>query len=175
MIDYDFVAATMDGLDTLEAEVMVLPFFSDERPLVGAAGLVDWRLCGTLSRKLMTGYLDGHFGEKSWIASPARLRAGSLLLLGLGASAAFDAERAKAACAVIAYALESAKVTTAAIALPGRSLDLLPPLRAMRLWLEVQPTDSLLEEVSIIERADEHRSLVALFDGLRRQSESPLG
>lgn len=175
MITYDFVAASLDGLDTLEAEVIVLPFFSDERPLVGAAGFVDWRLCGALSRKLMSSYLDGHFGEKGWVASPAKLKAGSLLLVGLGPRASFDDERAKAACALISHALQSAKVATAAIALPGRSLDLLPPLEAMRLWLEVQPTDDSLEEISIIERAEEHRSLVALFDGLRRQSESPLG
>lgn len=174
MIDYGFVPASMDGLDTLEAEVIVLPFFSDERPLVGAAGFADWRLCGALSRKLMASYLDGHFGEKGWIASPGKLNARSILLFGLGPRDSFDGERAESACTLIADALDRAKVTTAAIALPGRSLDLLPPLEALRIWLDAQPTDGKLEEVTIIERAEEHRSLIALFDGLRRQSESPL-
>ena len=36
-------------------ETLVLPFFADERPLRGAAGLCDWRLCGRLSRLLAVG------------------------------------------------------------------------------------------------------------------------
>jgi hypothetical protein len=174
VINYDFVRASMQSLDALQAELIVLPFFSDERPLAGAAGLIDWRLCGALSRKLMAGYLDGHFGEKGIVATPPKLKAEGLLLVGLGPSAAFDRQVAEKACALIADALAQAKVSTAALALPGRSLDLLPALEAMQLWLAAGPDDDALEEISIIERADEHRALASLFDGLRRQAESPL-
>jgi hypothetical protein len=65
-------------------------------------------------------------------------------------------------------------VSTAALALPGRSLDLMTPLDAMQVWLAASPVDGELEELSIIELAQEHRALDALFDGLRRQAESPL-
>jgi hypothetical protein len=174
VIAYDFVSAAPRSLDELQTEIIVLPFFSDERPLCGAAGLIDWRLCGAISRKLMAGYLDGSFGEKALVIAPSKLKSEALLFVGLGESRAFDTKVAERACALIAEALTEAKVSTAALALPGRSMGLLPPLEAMRLWLAVSPRNHNLEEVSIIERAEEHRTLDSLFDGLRRQAESPL-
>jgi len=174
VIAYDFVSAAPQSLDELQTEIFVLPFFSDERPLRGAAGLIDWRLCGALSRKIMAGHLDGHFGEKALVSARPKLKSEGLLLVGLGASAAFDTGVAERACSLIAEALTDAKVSTAALALPGRSMGLLPALDSMQLWLAASPRDGELEEVSIIERAEEHRALDSLFDGLRRQSESPL-
>jgi hypothetical protein len=174
VISYDFVSATAPNLDALQTDLIVLPFFSDERPLRGAAGLIDWRLCGTLSRQIMAGYLDGTFAEKGLIASPPKLKSEGLLLVGLGASAAFDARVSERACAVIANALTESRVANAALALPGRSMGLLPALQCMQLWLTVSLGHAEVEEISIIERAEEHRALDSLFDGLRRQAESPL-
>ena len=174
MIAYDFIAAAPRSLDALQTEITVLPFFSDERPLRGAAGLIDWRLCGALSRKLMAGYLDGSFGEKALMSTPPQLKSERLMLVGLGQSIAFDAGVAARTCALIAEALTEAKVSTAALALPGRSMGLLPALETMQLWLAACPGDGELEEVSLIERAEEHRALDSLFVGLRRQAESPL-
>jgi hypothetical protein len=122
----------------------------------------------------MAGYLNGSFGEKALVTGPPKLRSEGLLLVGLGESTAFDTRVAHEACGLIAEALTEAKVSTAALVLPGRSLALLPALQAMQLWLEVSPRDGDLEEVCIIERAEEHRALDSLFDGLRRQAESPL-
>ena len=174
MIAYDFVPAASASLDELQTDIIVLPFFSDERPLRGAAGLIDWRLCGALSRKLMAGYLRGTFGEKALLVNPDKLKSERLLLIGLGERASFDAGVARESCALISKALRNAKVSTAALALPGRSLGLVTALEAMEAWLAVSPADSALEEISIIELAQEHRALDALFDGLRRQAESPL-
>jgi len=175
VIAYDFVAASVENLDALQAEVVVLPFFADERPLRGAAGLIDWRLCGALSRKLMAGYLDGHFGEKGMIAGPEKLKAEGLLLIGLGPTSSFDRSTASRACHRIAETLGESKVTTAALALPGRNLELVGALDAMQLWLDVSSKSETLEELSVIERTEEHRALGSLVDGLRRQSESPIG
>jgi hypothetical protein len=174
VIAYDFISAAPGSLDELQTEVIVLPFFSDERPLQGAAGLIDWRLCGALSRKLMAGYLEGTFGEKALIANSGKLKSERLLLFGLGESTSFDEGVAKRACALIAEALREAKVSTAALTLPGRSVGLVTALEAMQLWLAASPVDSELEELSIIEHAQEHRALDSLIDGLRRQAESPL-
>jgi len=172
---YDFVSATPGSLDELETEIIVLPFFSDERPLSGAAGLLDWRLCGTISRKLMAGYLDGSFGEKALLTTPPNLKSERLLLVGLGESTAFDSDVARRACALIVDALTEAKVSHAALVLPGRSLGLLPALDAMQIWLGASSGDrGVLEELCIIERSEEHRALDSLFDSLRRQAESPL-
>jgi len=174
VIAYDFVTTAARSLDELQAEVIVLPFFSDERPLCGAAGLIDWRLCGALSRKLMAGYVDGSFGERALLTKPTKLQSEALLLVGLGASSTFDKSIAKKACALIAETLREAKVSSAALALPGRSLSLLSALEAMQLWLAASLDDGELEELTIIEQAQEHRALDSLLDGLRRQAESPL-
>jgi len=172
---YDFISATLESLDELQAEVLVLPYFSDERPLRGAAGLIDWRLCGALSRKLLAGYLDGRFGDKALVAAPAKLKVEALLLVGLGKSADFDVDKAADACRSIAEALSHADLSTAALVLPGRSMDLIGALEVMHIWLAASPPDSGIEEISVIERAEEHRALESVFDGLRRQAESPLG
>lgn len=176
MIAYDFVSATPDSLDELQSEIIVLPFFVDERPLRGAAALLDWRLCGALSRKLMAGYVDGHFGEKALVTALPKLRSEALLLVGLGESKGFDTGLALKACSLIAQTLIEAKVSTAALALPGRSMDLFAALDALELWLAAAARSRWgdLEELSIIERSEEHRALDLLFDGLRRQAESPL-
>ena len=164
----------MESLDGLHAEVLVLPFFEDERPLRGAAGLVDWRLCGALSRTILAGHLVGGLGEKALFAAPAPLRTGGLLLLGLGRSEAFEERSARAACASIADTLRGARTSSVALALPGRSLERLSALRAMQIWLETERDVGLLEEISIIEGPEAHRDLHSVVDGLRRQAESPL-
>jgi hypothetical protein len=174
VIAYDFTSASTRGLDELQTQLLVLPFFSDERPLLGTAGLVDWRLCGALSRKLMSGYIKGSFGEKALLTTPPKLQADGLLLVGLGDSSAFGTRTAKQACLLIGDALTEAKVSTAALALPGRSIGLLGALDAMQIWLDCSDAARELEELSIIEEVAAHRSLDSLLVGLRRQAESPL-
>jgi hypothetical protein len=174
VIAYDFTLASTRGLDELQTQLLVLPFFSDERPLLGTAGLVDWRLCGALSRKLMSGYIKGSFGEKALLTTPPKLQADGLLLVGLGESSDFSSRTAKQACLLIGDALTEGKVSTAALALPGRSMGLLSALDAMQIWLDCSDAARELEELSIIEEVAAHRSLDSLLDGLRRQAESPL-
>ena len=174
MIAHEFVSSSLETLDQLQTELIVLPFFSDERPMRGVAGLVDWRLCASLSRKRMAGYVDERFARKSLFAHPPKLETEGLLLVGLGASPDFDTRLARRACLVIAHALRDARVSTVALALPGRSVDLLPAVEAMQIWLEVEPEAPNLDEVCIIEAPKEHRALASLVDSLRRQAESPL-
>ncbi|MCA1664938.1 MAG: hypothetical protein LC659_11815 [Myxococcales bacterium] len=55
-MNVSFLASDLGKWDGAEnvPETLVLPFFVDERPLRGAAGLCDWRLCGRLSRLLQS-------------------------------------------------------------------------------------------------------------------------
>lgn len=174
MIAHEFVSTSLESIDGLQAQLAVFPFFADERPLRGAAGLADWRLGGALSRKLMAGYLDGAFGEKGMLASPAKLRVDAVLLFGLGPSHALDEAGVAEACALIAKAIGEARASTVALGLPGRSMEKFPALRAMELWLAAESHCASVEEVTIVENSQEHRALVSLVDSLRRQAESPL-
>jgi hypothetical protein len=45
-------------------DALVVPLWTDVRPLRGAAGLLDWRLNGRLSQLLREGRVEGATGEK---------------------------------------------------------------------------------------------------------------
>src|SRR5262245_1136662 len=77
-------------------ELVALPFFADERPLRGAAGLADWRLCGRLSRLAAAGKIDGTAGECTLLPG-MRLPFARLVLYGVGDSDRFDELRFKEA------------------------------------------------------------------------------
>lgn len=71
-------------LDQIEAELVVVGSFRDERPLRGDAGRADWRLCGLVSDLLGSGRLSGKRGDVLLTPSFGRIRAPHVLWLGLG-------------------------------------------------------------------------------------------
>ena len=57
------LASGLDSLDALTGIEAVCCFVvEDERPLSGAPGFLDWRLCGSLSRILHEGRFVGAAG-----------------------------------------------------------------------------------------------------------------
>lgn len=147
-LQVSFLPAELARWDQLEEaqipEALVLPFFSDERPLRGAAGLVDWRLCGRLSRMLKAGRVRGALGEATLYPPPStptrRVPFPRIVLFGLGAlertqdQAAVDAlaERASRALADVIAGLGLERV---AVVPPGRSTGRLGARRALELLL----------------------------------------
>lgn len=81
-------------LERVASEIAVAGFFVDERPLRGGAGRADWRLCGGLSRRILSGDLSGKTGEAMLIACGRALAAQRLLLVGLGDRHTYDRMRA---------------------------------------------------------------------------------
>lgn len=79
--------------DRIEAQVVVSPFFSDERPPRGPQGLLDWRLDGLLSTMLARGEACGLPGEKILVASNGKILAQWALFIGAGERAGFCASR----------------------------------------------------------------------------------
>ena len=72
-MDVRFVLTELARIDALRYEAVALPFFEDERPLRGAAGLCDWRLCGRLSAILRGGRVTGALGELTLLPARPRL------------------------------------------------------------------------------------------------------
>jgi hypothetical protein len=86
-LDLSFYPLTLEALDQANAqanaEALCLFVGEDERPLVGLAGLCDWRLSGALSRMLRRGLVKGEEGE-ALLTPGLRLGFRKLFLFGMG-------------------------------------------------------------------------------------------
>lgn len=71
-------------LELLEVEVLAAFLFADQRPLVGAAGLLDWRLDGEVTRMLQAGRISGSRGEQLVLRAGGKLKTQWVLLVGAG-------------------------------------------------------------------------------------------
>jgi hypothetical protein len=78
------IILSKERVDAQECDVLVAGFFSDERPLKGSSGWIDWRFNGMLSQLLMENKLTGGWMEATLIPSKERILPRMILLLGLG-------------------------------------------------------------------------------------------
>lgn len=112
---------SLEALDTAGVDTLCIFVPSDERPLGGAAGYADWRLCGQLSRLLVDGFLEGTRGESLLLPSAGRLGPGRVVVLGVGPRAqAGDPAAIRSALEQAADVLNRVRVDSVAIELPGR-------------------------------------------------------
>ncbi|MFT7580418.1 MAG: hypothetical protein ACI9MR_002089 [Myxococcota bacterium] len=94
MPEVAFIAPTLRVLDDLPGDLVIVSAFSDERPLQGMTGLLDWRLCGALSRWRLGGFSTGALGERVLYPAGVRLSHPRVLLMGLGERAQYRVDRA---------------------------------------------------------------------------------
>jgi hypothetical protein len=71
-------------LERVPADLVVVGFSPDDRPLRGSAGRADWRLCGELWGLVTARKLNGTLGQAALLSSAGSLRSPLLLVLGLG-------------------------------------------------------------------------------------------
>jgi hypothetical protein len=83
-------------VERTRADVAVVFFFESDRPLRGGAGRADWRLCGQISRLILSGKLAGAAGEAVLMPTGGGLAAPLLVGLGLGRRNRFDADACEA-------------------------------------------------------------------------------
>lgn len=115
---------SLAGVDALSGIQAVCCFVTeDERPLTGAAGFVDWRLCGDLSRLLKTGFFTGTPGDKLLVPTDARVPATRLFAVGLGKSRSLTALGLEHALGSAATMLSKAKIESVALAFPSLPRD----------------------------------------------------
>jgi Cytosol aminopeptidase family, N-terminal domain. len=136
-------------------DTLVVPVWSDVRPLRGAAGLLDWRLCGRLSQMIREGRVSGAAREKLLLVT-SRIPWRRVLAVGVGESTAFceDAFRSTVDCSL--QALRGIGASSVAMALPGRDIDLIRPDRAVRHFMDAlaqseQPGGPWLERLTVID------------------------
>jgi hypothetical protein len=81
------IRETTDPLEEIPAEVLVLFHLEDEPTPRGRLGHVDWILCGAVSRLRVRGKFAGEQGATVLLSSNAKLKAGKVLVVGLGRQA----------------------------------------------------------------------------------------
>lgn len=121
-----YAAIEATPFERARGEVAVASFFASDRPLRGAAGRADWRLCGRLSALIVQGRLTGAAGDALLMPTARRLGAPRLLLLGLGSPQGFGPDQVSAAGAAAAERLLDLRVADAALSLPGEWIGALP-------------------------------------------------
>ena len=110
------------GIDAVSCELLGLWFFSDERPLKGLTGLLDWRLDTAVSRLIMAGTISGFWGEKVLMCGFSDCPFQGLLLMGLGPMGEFDEKRMREAGRSMASSLVKLGRKTVCMPLPGNGI-----------------------------------------------------
>jgi len=77
--------------DKMDGEVIVAFIFTDQKPVRGAAALLDWRLNGILTRNLLEGTLDGVIGQRLVVMGGHRVNADWVMFFGCGTAQSLDA------------------------------------------------------------------------------------
>ncbi|MBZ0121775.1 MAG: leucyl aminopeptidase [Sandaracinaceae bacterium] len=168
-MEVSFVVPDLRRLDELKSEAIALAFFEDERPLRGAMGLLDWRLCGALSRLILRGRASGALGETVLVATHGRLPCDKLFLFGCGASGDLDEGRFRAQVDRMLGVLDRARVRASVLGLPGRATDRVAPATAMQLFLEVAAAHTEHDQVVLLEDAESQRAMMPVVDRDRRR------
>jgi hypothetical protein len=109
--------------ERVRADLLAVPVFSDERPLRGAAGRADWRLCGSLSRLVAARRLAGRPGEAVLAASFGGLAVPLVLALGVGPRRSFDASGLQTFAGEAVRRALALRVPTLALPMPGETSE----------------------------------------------------
>jgi len=145
---------TADPIDELDVDTIVLSAFVDERPLKGSSGLIDWRICGRLSRMVMEQHFNAERYETLMFPSDGRIRPARVLMIGLGRLGDFDYD---VYCQVLGFTIQAMvkmQIINAALPLPGVGLAGLEYGLA---------TERLIEEASFKYRQLKEREAEALI------------
>ncbi len=156
-MEFRFVAPDLRKLDAAHAELLACGVFSDERPMRGLAGLLDFRMAGRLSRLARDGFLVGDVGEVVFVPGHPKLPFEKILVLGLGAKASFGEETFRRVVGRLLRTLEGLHVRRAIVELPGRGHGLMEPERAAEIVLQSVGDSPAHDAWWLVEEADAQR------------------
>lgn len=158
-VDLRFLLPNLRTLDTASAELLACAIWSDERPMRGLAGLLDWRLAGRLSALAKEGLLQGALGEVLLVPGRPQLPFEKVLVFGLGARKAFDDAAFRAVITSLLGSLEGLHVRRAVVELPGRECGAIEPERATELLLECAGASTEHDAWWLVEEPDAQKRI----------------
>jgi len=154
--------------DESARDCLVLPVFRDDRPLRGAAGLVDWRLCGRLSRLLKQTKATADAGETMLLPPGRRLKFARILWFGLGDAKGYTEDRFRKDLAWIAGVVAKAGVKDWSLQMPGRASGLIGARRAIEIVLEDRELAG--QPITVLEDPAGQKDIAELLRGQRTSS-----
>ena len=169
-----FTVPELKQIDALRCEALALPLFSDERPLRGALGLVDWRMCGFISRLRAGERVLGSARESVLIPARPKLSMDKLFLFGLGAESGFDAAAVRTAVDHMLDTLAQARVRTTALCLPGRATNRIAPEKAMEAFIAATAQRTEHDELILLEPHEAQREMEPVIERERRRARARL-
>jgi hypothetical protein len=168
-----FVQPELRRLDEVSSDALCLCLHRDDWPLRGTPGLVDWRVCGHLSRLREAGWITCDEGEIVLMPLARRLRCERLLLVGMGGAdrGELSDERIAAPLHQLFDALERMRIFATVLHLPGRP-ERVPPERAMEILLRVAEAHPNHDEVVVVETIEAQRAMERVLAGRSGASEA---
>jgi hypothetical protein len=160
-VELRFLQPDVRRLDETSVEACVCAIWSDERPMRGLAGLLDWRFGGRLSALLKSGFVRGDLGEVLLVPGKPHVPFEKVLVVGLGSRQTFADEPFRQAMTRIASTLEGMRIGRAIIELPGRSTGAIDPERAVALMFECAGASREHETWWLVEDASTEKRLEA--------------
>jgi hypothetical protein len=121
--DTSVLPVDLAGLDGLEGDALGLFCWSDVRPLRGVLGLVDWRLCGAVSRAVLANLFTGAAGETLLLPAARRMGPRRLFVFGLGPRLGWDAATLQRSCQHAAEVLTQAGARSFRLGAPAAMGD----------------------------------------------------
>jgi len=107
-------------LDDISGDLLGLWHFSDEKPLKGLSGLVDWRLDAKISQFMISGRIAGTWGEKVLLgAAPPLSGVKIIIIIGVGSISECSPQRIKDAAGLMIGTAMKLKAKSLSMALPG--------------------------------------------------------
>ena len=164
-----FVTPDLRRLDEVASEVLACGVFADERPHRGAAGLVDWRLSGTVSRLIGDGFVTGHRGEVVMLPLRPKLPFDKALLFWLGPRESFTDVVFRDIAAHMLRAVEGLCARTAVVELPGRHRAAIDAERATDILLELAGGRPEHDVWTLIEPIEDQKRITARMSEQRRR------
>jgi hypothetical protein len=150
-MDIRFVSPEIRSLELLNQELLLLPLFADDRPPVGALGLVDYRLAGRVSELIANGRITPAVGSAYALPGRPKLGFERIVIVGAGSSSDFDKSVAAHVALRMHEAAREVRARRATAELPGRARELLSAEAAIELWLELARQDGSIDTWTLIE------------------------
>lgn len=105
----------MHDIKKMETDAVAVGFFEDVRPLKGAAGALDWILCGSLSHLIIQEKISGALGEAALLTTKGKIPASKVFMIGLGRRSQMTPATLREASRIAATIIVGAGVNRAAL------------------------------------------------------------